>query len=147
MDEQWAMLEPLLPIAALGRPMVGRRRLIDGVRWRVRTGAPWRDLPREYGPWQTVFGFFRRWQRDGTWSALFTRLQARADAAGLLTWEVNVDSTICPVYGRGKQGAAFGYTKVRGYHPQLATCAQTGQVLFSGCAGAAPAPPAARRRS
>ncbi|MET7989133.1 IS5 family transposase [Streptomyces sp. NPDC005281] len=94
-DEQWAALEPLLPITALGRPMVGRRRLIDGVRWRVRTGAPWRDLPREYGPWQTVYGFFRRWQRDGTWSALLTRLQTRADAAGLIIWEVNVDSTIC----------------------------------------------------
>ncbi|MFJ5850241.1 transposase [Streptomyces sp. NPDC092903] len=41
-----------------GRPAVGRRRLIDGIRWRVRTGAPWRDLPSEYGPWQTVYGHF-----------------------------------------------------------------------------------------
>ncbi|GAA3989803.1 hypothetical protein GCM10022384_42200 [Streptomyces marokkonensis] len=89
------MLEPLLPVAVLGRPSVGRRKLIDGIRWRVRTGAPRRDLPREYGPWQTVYGLFRRWQRDGTWSDLLTRLQARADAAGLITWEVNVDSTIC----------------------------------------------------
>ncbi|MFF1897205.1 transposase [Streptomyces sp. NPDC058206] len=37
----------------LGRPSACRRRLIDGIRWRVRTGAPWRDLPAEYGPWQT----------------------------------------------------------------------------------------------
>ncbi|MER6257950.1 transposase [Streptomyces sp. NPDC001584] len=43
----------------LGRPSVGRRRLIDGIRWRVRTGAPWRDLPSEYGPWQTVYGLFQ----------------------------------------------------------------------------------------
>lgn len=61
----------------------------------MRTGAPWRDLPVEYGPWQTVYGLFRRWQRDGVWSAVLTELQARADAAGLITWEVNVDSTIC----------------------------------------------------
>ncbi|MEU9602809.1 IS5 family transposase [Streptomyces sp. NPDC048109] len=94
-DEQWAVLEPLLPVVVLGRPSVGRRKLIDGIRWRVRTGAPWRDLPREYGPWQTVYGLFRRWQRDGTWPTVLTRLQARADAAGLITWEVNVDSTIC----------------------------------------------------
>ncbi|WP_226652346.1 IS5 family transposase, partial [Streptomyces hydrogenans] len=94
-DEQWAVLEPLLPVAVLGRPSLGRRKLIDGIRWRVRTGAPWRDLPSEYGPWQTVYGLFRRWQRDGTWPGLLTRLQARADAAGLITWEVNVDSTIC----------------------------------------------------
>ena len=49
----------------------------------------------EYGPWQTVYGLFRRWQRDGVWPALLTGLQARADAAGLIVWEVNVDSTIC----------------------------------------------------
>lgn len=69
--------------------------LVDGVRWRVRTGVPWRDLPREYGPWQTVYGLFRRWQRQGVWGRLLTLLQARADAAGLITWEVNVDSTVC----------------------------------------------------
>lgn len=85
----------MLPVAMRGRPAVGRRRLVDGIRWRVRTGAPWRDLPHEYGPWQTVYGLFRRWQRDGTWTVLLTGLQARADAAGLITWEVNVDSTIC----------------------------------------------------
>jgi transposase len=69
------MLKPLLPVAVLGRPSVCRRRLIDGIRWRARTGAPWRDLPTEYGPWQTVYGLFRRWQRDGTWTVLLTRLQ------------------------------------------------------------------------
>jgi transposase len=94
-DEQWSLLEPLLPVVMLGRPPLGRRRLIDGIRWRVRTGVPWRDLPTEYGPWQTVYGLFRRWQRGGTWFVLLTGLQARADAAGLITWEVNVDSTIC----------------------------------------------------
>jgi hypothetical protein len=61
------------------------------------------------------------------------------DPAGPLVFDL--DSTICPVYGRGKQGAGFGYTKVRGYHPQLATLAETGQVIFSrpreGPAGAA----------
>ena len=50
-----------------------------------------------------------------------------ADLSASLT--IDLDSTIVPVFGRSKQGAAFGYTKVRGYHPQLATSAQTGQVL------------------
>ncbi|MFF0479409.1 IS5 family transposase [Streptomyces sp. NPDC004284] len=94
-DDQWAVLEPLLPVAVLGRPSLVRRKLIDEIRWRVRTGAPWRDLPSEYGPWQTVYGLFRRWQRDGTRPRLLIQLQTRADAAGLITWEVNVDSTIC----------------------------------------------------
>ncbi|WP_404804814.1 transposase [Microbispora sitophila] len=55
-DAQWAVLEPLLPVAETGRPAGCRRRLIDGIRWRVRTGAPWRDMPVTYGAWQTVYG-------------------------------------------------------------------------------------------
>ncbi|MFJ6944107.1 IS5 family transposase [Streptomyces wuyuanensis] len=94
-DEQWSVLESLLPAAGVSRRSPGRRRLVDGVRWRVRTGVPWRDLPNRVGPWQTVYGLFRRWQRQGVWVRLLTLLQARADAAGLITWEVNIDSTIC----------------------------------------------------
>jgi transposase len=45
-------------------------------------GSQWRDLPPRYGPWQTVNGSFRRWQRDGSWWRILTGLQARADAAG-----------------------------------------------------------------
>ena len=60
----------------------------------MRAGAPWRDVPPCYGPWQTVYGLFRRWQRDGTWARILTGLQARADAAGLITWDVSVDSTV-----------------------------------------------------
>lgn len=52
-------------------------------------------ISRGSGPWQTVYGLFRRWQRDGIWQVLLTRLQVRADVAGLITWEVNVDSTVC----------------------------------------------------
>jgi transposase len=94
-DAQWAVLEPLLPAGRLGRPAKwAKRQLIDGIRWRVRAGAPWRDVPSAYGPWQTVYGLFRRWQRDGTWRAVLTGLQARADAAGLICWDVSVDSTV-----------------------------------------------------
>ncbi|MFF3879163.1 IS5 family transposase [Streptomyces sp. NPDC001978] len=96
-DAQWAVLEPLLPKGRKpGRPPTwGRRQLIDGIRFRVRTGIPWRDLPAEYGPWGRVYDLFRRWQRDGTWHRIFTALQARADAKGLITWDINVDSTVC----------------------------------------------------
>ncbi|MCX4658733.1 IS5 family transposase [Streptomyces uncialis] len=94
-DEQWSVLDSLLPAAGVSRRSPSRRMLVDGVRWRVRTGVPWRDLPCEYGPWQTVYGLFRRWQRQGVWARLLTLLQTRADASGLITWEVNVDSTVC----------------------------------------------------
>jgi transposase len=95
-DAQWAALEPLLPKGRKpGRPPKwSKRQLIDGIRWRGRVGAPWRDVPAQYGPWQTVYGLFRRWQRDGTWARILTGLQADADAAGLITWDVSVDSTI-----------------------------------------------------
>ncbi|GAB2756279.1 hypothetical protein GCM10027199_32500 [Amycolatopsis magusensis] len=95
-DAQWEMLQPLLPVGKKpGRPpRWSKRQLIDGVRWRVRVGAPWRDIPPEYGPWQTVYGLFRRWQRGGVWRRILLALQARADAAGLITWDVSVDSTI-----------------------------------------------------
>lgn len=87
-----------------------RRQLIDGIRWRVRTGSPWRDVPACYGPWQTVYGLFRRWQRDGTWDQVITRLQAAADAAGRICWQVSVDSTVCRVHqhaaGARKDGDA-----------------------------------------
>ncbi|WUX68372.1 IS5 family transposase [Streptomyces sp. NBC_01429] len=94
---QWARLEPLLPRGIKpGRPQVWtRRQLIDGIRWRTRTGAPWRDVPERYGPWDRVYDLFRRWQRDGTWAGILTQLQAEADAKGLITWDVNVDSTVC----------------------------------------------------
>jgi transposase len=95
-NQQWARLEPLLPIGKkAGRPPTwSKRQLIDGIGWRTRTGAPWRDTPARYGPWQTVDGLFRRWQRDGTWQQILSQLQAQADADGLITWEVGVGSTI-----------------------------------------------------
>lgn len=95
-DAQWRLLAPLLPASsARGRPpILTRRQLIDGIGWRIRTGAPWRDVPERYGSWQSVYGLFRRWQRDGTWARVWRALQQRADALGLITWDVSVDSTI-----------------------------------------------------
>ncbi|WP_372669761.1 IS5 family transposase [Amycolatopsis kentuckyensis] len=95
-DEQWAALELLLPAPSRpGRPPLwSRRQLIDGIRWRVRTGAPWRDMPEGYGSRAAVYGLFRRWQRAGIWQQLLTALQALAEAAGRITWDASVDSTI-----------------------------------------------------
>ncbi|KAA0938719.1 IS5 family transposase [Streptomyces apricus] len=96
-DEQWEVLEPLLPkCTKAGRPPVwSRRRLIDGTRFRVRTGVPWRDVAVEYGPWGRAYDLFRRWQRNGTWHRILTRLQSLADAEGAITWDLSVDSTVC----------------------------------------------------
>ncbi|MFJ3973203.1 IS5 family transposase [Streptomyces parvus] len=109
-NSQWSRLEPLLPKGIkAGRPQVWmRRRLIDGIRWRTRTGAPWRDVPERYGPWSRVYDLFRRWQQDGTWAGIFTRLQAEADAKGLINWDVNVDSTVCRAHQHAAGAAKRG---------------------------------------
>ncbi|WP_406426929.1 IS5 family transposase [Streptomyces sp. NBC_00147] len=113
-DAQWARLEPLLPVGVKpGRPPVHpKRQLIDGIRWRTRAGTPWRDVPERYGSWQTVYGLFRRWQRDGTWKHILEQLQARADADGLIAWDVSVDSTIARAHhhaaGARKKGVCKG---------------------------------------
>lgn len=91
-DDQWALLEPLLPGPALrGRP----RRwplwgLVDGARFRVRVGCPWRDVPGRYGPWWRVYAC---WQLLGVWRRIEDALLGIADAAGKVDWQVSVDST------------------------------------------------------
>lgn len=117
-NEQWAKLEPLLPKGKKsGRPPKHpKRQLINGIRFRVRTGVQWRDLPDRYGPWQTVYGLFRRWQRDGTWKRILAQLQAQADADGLITWDVSVDSTVARAHqhaaGARKKGLSSGSPRV-----------------------------------
>lgn len=95
-DRQWAALQRVLPASPqVGRPAKWtRRRLLDGIRWRVRVGAPWRDVPERYGHWQSVYQLFRRWQIDGVWAWIWAQLRVFADAAGLVDWTVSVDSTI-----------------------------------------------------
>lgn len=67
-------------------PVHTKRQLIDGIRFRTRTGIPWRDLPERYGPWETVYGLFLRWQRDGTWHRIHLAVeQAQRPMALVIT--------------------------------------------------------------
>ena len=75
--------------------------MIEGIVYRYRTGIAWRDLPAEFGPWQTVWKRHARFSRDGTWDAVLTRLLAQADAAGELDWTVSVDSTVVRAHQHG----------------------------------------------
>jgi transposase len=108
---QWDVLETLLPaVKSTGRPPRCHRQVINGIRWRIRTGAPWRDVPDRYGPWETCYSRFRTWQRDGTWAQVLTGLQTRADAAGVITWDISVDSTVARAHqhaaGARKRGTS-----------------------------------------
>jgi transposase len=96
-NEQWARLAPLLPPQKpkTGRTNLDHRRIINGILWILRTGAPWEDLPERYGTRGTVSSRYYRWRKAGIWDRIFADLQAQADADGALDWTIHfVDSTI-----------------------------------------------------
>ena len=138
-DDQWAALAPHLPPqrAATGRPAKDHRTVVEAILWRLRTGAPWRDLPERYGPWQSAYTRFRRWQRAGVWDRALAALQAAADARGELDWSLHfLDGTgvrVRPDAAGAKKGAVTGRwaAPVAGCRPS-STCAPS--------AGASPSP-------
>jgi len=89
-DEQWVLVEPHLPLstARTGRPARDRRTLLNGIFWILCTGAPWRDLPERFGPWQTVYHHFRKWRRSGVFARIIEALQIKLDQRGLIDWEL-----------------------------------------------------------
>ena len=96
-DEQWQRLEPLLPPEKpwTGRPNEDHRRILNGILWIHRTGAPWHDMPRRYGPMGTVSSRFYRWRKAGIWQRMLSDLQAAAEQRGEIDWDLHfVDATI-----------------------------------------------------
>ena len=103
-DEQWKIIEPHLGNKAkrTGRPQADNRKLFNGVLWILRTGAPWRDLPEYYGPWQTVYKRFAQWQENGKLKSLFDQLREGADLQDL-----SIDGTYIKAH-RASAGAKKG---------------------------------------
>ena len=76
-DDQWDCIEDLFPKPKrTGRPPTDSRKALDGIFWILRTGAPWRDLPKEFGKWRTIYGLFDKWNGDGTIDSVLNRLRA-----------------------------------------------------------------------
>lgn len=97
-DQEWQRLVPLLPPEddpkGRGNRYKDHRTVVNGMLWVLRTGAPWRDLPERYGPWQTCYTRFRRWSQAGLFTRVLQTLQAQEDAAGNLDWsEAAIDGT------------------------------------------------------
>jgi transposase len=83
------------PPARTGRPRRDRREILDGILWILRAGAPWRDLPSEFGPWATVWDLFDTWNREGRLDTILSRLRAAGIDAGLVDRELCcLDGTI-----------------------------------------------------
>lgn len=78
-DEEWAIIAPLLPNKVRGVARVDDRRVINGILWRFRTGAPWRDVPERYGPRTTLDNRFVRWRAAGVWDRLLEAVSAAYD--------------------------------------------------------------------
>ena len=120
----WLRLQPLLPPPKPGKPRKDDRLVVNGILWKLATGAPWRDLPERYGPWASVYTRFRRWTRAGVWDTIFAAVQRHADAGGHLDWQVHfVDGTVIRAHQhaagakggtqRRKRWAAVGAGSVR----------------------------------
>ena len=89
-DEQWEHLSPLIRgrAARTGRPARDPRQMLNGIFWILGTGAPWRDLPARFGPWQTVHRYFSQWRRSGRFTAILEALQIKLDDKGLIDWNL-----------------------------------------------------------
>jgi transposase len=107
-DAVWEKVAPLLPGKASDRGVTAKdnRLFLEAVLWRVRTGLPWRDLPGEFGNWNSIFQRFRRWVRAGVFERLFEQLSGQPDFEYVL-----IDGTI--VTAHQKASGVKGGAKIR----------------------------------
>lgn len=80
-DHEWSVIRVMLPTKSRGKPRVDDRRVLNGIFWVLRSGAPWRDLPDIYGPRTTCYNRFVRWRKAGVWESIMAALMAAPNAA------------------------------------------------------------------
>ena len=95
-DHEWSAIKPMLPNKVRGVPRVNDRRVLNGIFWVLRSGAPWRDLPGSFGPYTTCYNRFVRWRRAGVWNWIMEALAAGHDAAVQM-----IDTSIVRVHQHG----------------------------------------------
>ncbi len=96
-NEEWEFIKPYLPSNKHheGHPWGNHRKFLNGMIWRLATGAPWRDLPERYGPWNSVYQRFHRWSESGFIEQLAFVLQAELEARGSIDWSLwSLDSSM-----------------------------------------------------
>ena len=95
-DHEWAAIKPFLPNKPRGIPRVNDRRVLNGIFWVLRSGAPWRDVPDNFGPYTTCYNRFVRWRRAGVWARIMNALAGAHDAAVQM-----IDTSIVRVHQHG----------------------------------------------
>ena len=114
-DDEWAVIEPLLPKKGRGPARKNDRTVLNGIFYILRTGAPWRDLPERYGPHTTVYNRYVRWGARGIWRGIFEALAIECEDALIF-----VDSSIVKAH-RSAAGAKGGsFNKVLDAHAAVA---------------------------
>ena len=119
-DEEWATIQPLLPKRGRGPARKDDRKILNGIFYISRTGAPWRDLPERYGPRTTVYNRYVRWGRRGVWKGIFDALTEQCEDS-----LVFIDASIVKAH-RSASGAKGG-----NWHKVLAAHAEVAQVRFT----------------
>jgi len=95
-DHKWAVIKPMLPNKPRGVARVNDRRVLNGIFWVLRSGAPWRDLPDSFGPYTTCYNRFVRWRRARVWGKIMDALARVHDAAVQM-----IDTSIVRVHQHG----------------------------------------------
>jgi transposase len=95
-DQEWSAIKPMLPNKPRGVPRVNDRRVLNGIFWVLRSGAPWRDLPDGFGPYTTCYNRFVRWRRAGVWGRIMDALATAHDASVQM-----IDTSIVRVHQHG----------------------------------------------
>jgi transposase len=83
-EAEWRLIAPLLPNKPRGVPRVSDRRVLNGIFYILRTGLPWRDLPKRYGSYTTVYNRYNRWSKAGVWLKVYGTLSARSPQSLML---------------------------------------------------------------
>ena len=87
-DEQWALIDSLMPKPRPGGRWNDHRTTLNGMMWILKSGSPWRDMPERYGSWKSVYHRFQRWTLDGMFEKILDRLRLRLDDEGFIDWDV-----------------------------------------------------------
>ena len=95
-ETEWTVIQPILPNKPRGIPRVDDRRVLNGIFWVLRSGAPWRDLPDCYGPYTTCYNRFVRWSKAGVWDRIMGKLTAAHEASVQM-----IDTSVIRVHQHG----------------------------------------------